>query len=658
MPVVTQPIAEAQSGSVSSPPGLSGKEQIVVLLLFLSAIALYVNSLPNGFVYDDRTQILENPYIKSWHYLPQIFRGNVWSFLGPARTSNYYRPFLSLTYLLLWQAFADLPMGYHLLNVLLNALVVVCVYLTGERLFKDRFAATAAGLVFCFHPVHVQAVNWIDAVADVEITLLLLLAFSVYIGDAPLTWRRQALIGLCFVSALLIKETAITLVLLLPFYSLVVREKQTRRGAFHFVRKLLPVSLMAATYVGVRILLLGKFTPVLQRSQIAWREVLFSAFALIGQYARLLVFPRNLSAFHTFHKSAALLEPAAVLGLGVFCVYVALCASLRKRYPEAVFALVWIGVTLLPVLNPRWMAANVLAERYLYLPSVGFAWASGWAISKCWSAVGNLRLWRFPVQIALTAGAIALVFLSASSIWAGSEDWRDEYRLYTAALKSNPDSWDLRLNLGVVYLERGDLPGAERELLRAKELRPDAYYVRNALGCVYLEQGRLDDAEKQFREGLAIQPRWPDLHMNYGRLLTRQGKEGQALDEFRQAVDFAPLNARTHYYLAQALADSGNDVQAEAEFRTSFSLSRDPNTEHGLADLLLKEGRQREAAEWLRRLSARDPYDAKAHLQLARLLETSGQTSAAWKEYQAVLVLDPRNSEASEAAERLGPDHK
>src|SRR5271157_6211812 len=86
-------------------------EQAGVILLFLLATGCYVNTLWGAFVYDDELQILQNPYIKSWRYLPAIFRTTVWSFIGSAGDTNYYRPLMTLTYLFLWKIFGDSPVG-------------------------------------------------------------------------------------------------------------------------------------------------------------------------------------------------------------------------------------------------------------------------------------------------------------------------------------------------------------------------------------------------------------------------------------------------------------------------------------------------------------------------------------------------------------------
>src|SRR5579863_6731429 len=80
-------------------------EGILVGILLLAAILCYANMLTNSFVYDDDQQILQNPYIRSWHYLPQIFGSTVWSFVGQAGATNYYRPLMTFSFLVMWSLF-------------------------------------------------------------------------------------------------------------------------------------------------------------------------------------------------------------------------------------------------------------------------------------------------------------------------------------------------------------------------------------------------------------------------------------------------------------------------------------------------------------------------------------------------------------------------
>jgi protein O-mannosyl-transferase len=628
-------------------------DKLIAPALFILAAACYANTLLNGFVYDDKLQILENPYIKSWHFLPQLLQGNVWSFIGAAGSSNYYRPLMLITYLGLWQTFGDLPFGYHLLNIFLNCLIVVCVYLAGKGLLKDRFAAAAAAVVFALHPVHSETVNWIAAVPDLEATLLVLLAFLVYLGGPHLNWKKQTLMCAFFALAILAKEPALMFLPLIFLYDLLLKQEQREMTLSERVKSYLPVCTVAAVYLLIRIALLGKLAPVLQHAQVTWPEAFYSAFALIGQYAKLLVWPTKLSAFHVFHKSNALTESGPLLGLAIVAAGVIIFFVLRKPYPRIAFALAWIGITLFPVLNARWMASNVLAERYLYLPSVGFAWMVGWAASVAWSGLGATSPKRAVLRFGVCGAAVAFVMLSGISIFARTADWRDDFQLYSAALRTDPDSFVMRLNLGTVYFEKRDFAGAEQEFLRALELKPDSVNVMNALACLYIETKRYDESEAMFHKALALKPEWTDLHFNHGRLLTLQGKESEALAEFYKAVETAPVNPHAHFYLAEALAKAGKDTESEKEYKTSIALAPSFMAEHGLVALLLQESRQSEAEALLRQMSEKYPYDPETHMQLGQLLEKANNRAEALKQYKAVLVTDPEDPEAKAAIQRL-----
>jgi protein O-mannosyl-transferase len=651
---MTQLFIETEQTKPPSSAGLTTPkiESTSIALLFLLSVGCYLNTLMNAFVYDDELQILQNPYIKSWHYLPAILRTTVWSFIGSVGDTNYYRPLMTLTYLGLWKTFGDSPVGYHLFNILVNALVVTCVYFAGRELFKNHWTAFISAILFAVHPVHTETVNWIAAVPDLEATLLCLLGFYAYVKGPKVDWKRQALVVICFFLALLAKEPALMLAPLLVYYEHFVREGRTETTFAAKVKRYLPVCLAGAGYILLRIVLLGKLAPVLQHAQITWPQAIYSGFALITQYGRLLFWPAKLSAFHVFHASDSFGEPSVLMGAAIVVISGVLALLLHKRWPAAAFCIVWTGITLAPVLNARWMAANVLTERYLYLPSVGFCWLAGWAAKGLWDFLGEKTQGRTPFRVTAAAMGIALVFLGAAKTWARNRIWHDDMTLYTATLQTDPDSYVMHMNLGVAYFGV-NFKASEKELRRALELKPDSPNVLNALGCVYLEQDRLEAAETTFQNAIAIKPGWTDPHFNYGRLLKKMGQNDKALAEFRKAVEVGPLNATARFYLAQELAERGGDQEAAAEYRQSIQLSPSLTSERNLADILLRTGKDNEAADILHQIAKAYPFDSATHLRLGRLLEKQGKTGEARREYQAALVTDPANGEAQEGLTRI-----
>src|SRR5579863_226410 len=136
-----------------APPRQTNRPTVTYALLSFLACLPYLNTLANKFVYDDGFQVVGNPYAHSFKYLPQILTTTVWSFQGAQGVSNYYRPMMTLGYLLTYQIAGLIPFTFHLVNVLLNGMVVWLVFAILRRLSGDRVAVIAAGL-FALHPIH------------------------------------------------------------------------------------------------------------------------------------------------------------------------------------------------------------------------------------------------------------------------------------------------------------------------------------------------------------------------------------------------------------------------------------------------------------------------------------------------------------------------
>lgn len=643
------------SGSPTTPlaePSPRSTHWIVAILFFLS-VSLYANSLINGFVYDDKIQILANPYVKSWHYLPQIFTTNVWSFVGAAGDSNYYRPLMTFTFLLLWKVFGGLPFGFHLSNILLNALVAISVFYAARLLFRNQFAAAAAALLFAVHPIHTETVDWIAAVPDLEATLLVLTAFRLYASRAVITWPRHLAIAGCYILAMMAKEPALMLAPLLVFYEHFVRSTRFETPFSFKLRQYLPTCLAGAGYFVLRSALFGKFVLVLQHPQITFAQTIYSAFALVARYALLLIWPSKLSAFHVFHESTSPLDPLVLTGIAVVTACLMFLAFFHKKYPAACFALIWIGLYLGPVLNARWMAANVLTERYLYLPSAGFCWLFGVVASAFWSRASAIMPGFRLLRAATVSVSAVLVVLASAKIVTRNTVWRDDVTLYSTTLITDPDAYVMHLNLGTTYIEQEDYRAAEQHLLRAQVLKPDSVNVLNALAYVYIQQNRFKEAEELLTRAIALKPTWTDPHFNYGKLLEKKGKPADALAEFRAAVRTGPYNATAHFELAEGLAAAGNDAEAESEYRKSLEISPSLIASHGLSRLLIRQGRVQDASLLLENLCKDFPYDVPCHLELGKLLEAQNQRQQAAQEYRAALASDPQNKEALTALQRL-----
>jgi tetratricopeptide (TPR) repeat protein len=625
-------------------------DQILITLLILLSLIAYGNTLFHSFVYDDDQQILQNPYIKSWHYLPQIFGSTVWSFIGAAGLTNYYRPLMTFAYLILWQIFGDIPFGFHLFNVTLNAAVVVMVFHSGRRLFSDTRIAWLAAALFAVHPIHTEVVNWIAALPELEVTFFVLLAFWLYTrldsGSARIYLSTVA----CFALAMLSKEPALMFAPLAIVYEHFVRPENTAAPFKTKIVRYAPLCVVAAGYLLLRIALFGKLAPVLQRPKVTWPQAIYSAFALVGGYVKYLFWPAPLSVFHVFHPSMSIAEAPVLIGICVFALAATLILYLYKRAPAAAFCIFWMGITIAPMLNARWMATNVFTERYLYLPSVGFCWLVAWAGVTLWDRVGGAI--AAPRRV-VAVGFAAILLVSLVAVVRRNMVWRDDLTLYTRTLQTNPDAAIIRSNLGALYYDSLQVDRAIAEWQIALAQKPDNIVTMNALGIGYTKVGRYADAEAMFQQALAAKPLWGDSHFNRGLLLQKIGQMPEALQEFKAGVTLSPLNGAAHRWYGEALLETNQLEEAAAQLQQAVELEGTLESMHDLVNAYVRQGRYTEAEPVLRRIIAKFPIDTSAHLQLGQTLEKTGKPDRARIEYQTVLSGDPANMDAKVGIERL-----
>jgi len=587
------------------------------LLVLLLAAGVYANSLGNGFAYDDNAVILLNPVVTSgdWEgalatpYHPDALEG-----------SGLYRPLTTLSFTLEWMVSGDNPFWYHVLNLLAHAGVSVLVLFL-LLAWAPPIPALFGAAVFAVHPVHVEAVANVVGRAELYSAFFFLLACLLYLRGASWTgWRRNLRLvglGILYLLALGAKEIGVTLPLVLlllegfrpglgevrPVSFDGEGEPRTYRTSTWIRRVLaedatyLLLFVILAAYLGQRAAVLGTLAgevaaPVFQVLEPG--QQLLTAVSLWWQYLRLLLFPLDLAADY----APGVLFPSETLDLGVglgLLVLVGLGVALLKairsspRRDLMAVGILWFVAVVLPVSNLFFPTGVLLAERTLYLPSVGLA------LVVAGLAMELARAKPHAKRVGLAFAVVALLGLGLRTVLRNPA-WEDTYTVLETLNREHPESHLAFLNRGIGMERMGDLEGAGQEYAMALRLAPERYGTLTAAAGYYGRVGDWAQAESLLQRAMAMAPGRDDAYRLYAAQLLRQGLGREA-----HRVAAAGLSrAGFHPDLWGAVSESyllKGDLEAALRARQA-ALSADSTAGHHwkrLADILEALGRDEEA---------------------------------------------------------------
>jgi hypothetical protein len=571
-----------------------------VAAVALLSVVVYAGSLGHGFTYDDVWIVRDNERLHTLANWRRILTVPWWE-------DALFRPFTALTLAGDWSLSGGAAPWFHIVNVLLHGGTSVLVYLLARRLLP-LVGAVAAGSLFAVHPVHVEAVANVVGRAEVLATLFLLVAVLLYRADGALVeeghtgWRRWVT-SFGTLAALLLalasKEAAFVgpgLLLLIDWYDAWRTDRRlgttVRR---HWVLWWAGVAL-TAEWLWIWVSVVGSVSggaeaPGLVGAGLGERAIVMAPVVL--EYVRLLVFPARLSADYSpdFLPVAESLTMRGVVGLVVVVGSVVAAVALRRRMPAVTFGVAWVGGALLIVANILVPTEVLLAERTLYLPSVGAVLVLGYLFS-----VAHQR-WSTPA----VAVAVLLVGLGTVRTVTRVPIWRDNATFFPQLVRDAPGSFRRFWVEGALRFEAGDSAGGEESLRRAIQVYPlhqgvwsdlaaqmerqrrwgeaGAFYstafrldstriVYSALAAAnYIRAGMLDSAAVVLERAQQLAPRHPVVLVARSDLAMAQGRPMEAMTLRRQLAWRFP-KAWEHWYLtADAAIAAGYCPEAERSLR-------------------------------------------------------------------------------------------
>lgn len=640
--MATRQLAEA----LGSRPGLA----LVLGLLALASVLLYLPTIDYGFVWDDATLIAENQLLarsQPWDLFGQSFWAGAKE--PPGGTAQaFYRPLTNLSFWLDLKLAGLNPGYFHLINVVLNALVTVMVGLIIWELLHSGIWAGLGGLLFTVHSSHVESASFISGRTDLLLALFVCVASFALLRSLRKRNRNWwPLIPIAFGLALLSKETAIFFPVLVALAPLLTQTSYERR----YWLLVASTVVVAVVYLLMRNAVVGAMVPALPLGSAFSRFV--EVANTFGFYIKMFLWPFAHQVKFPHDPSFANLTPNALVAL-LFIVTLPLLA-IRRRFSVALLGYAWTILFLLPVSNIVQIGPQA-AERLLYLPSVGLVLAGIALLSRL------LHTRPLLSRIAAFALVAASLVLGIDTL-VRSRVWRDELTLYSTMANESPsapsahanlanavrfthpdsainlykkaillDQGQARahINIGILYSQQGDHRQALHHLRIANELRPGSGQVLNNIGLAFLGAKEPESALAYLEPAIAVEPKSAPTRLNHALALRAAGRSSEAEVELLHSLELDPKLIQARLLRAEWLEGRGVLDSAVLELQRVTKLdSCQPALWNRIGTLLVKLGDSAQAERCYAQAVGLDSVLVPALFNLAILLSTKGDTARA-----------------------------
>lgn len=567
----------ADSEIRSSSP-LTRADALIAVALFLVTAALYARTYTFDFTnYDDDLYVSQNEQVESG----LTFTSIKWAFTSS--TAANWHPLTMLSHLLDVELFGVKPGPMHLVNAGVHAINAALCFVALFMLTGARWPAAICAAAFAFHPQRVESVAWISERKDVLSGLFFFLTLIFYVRYARTVSIKRYLIVLAMLAlGLMAKPMLVTLpplLLLLDFWPL---RRLSRRAV---LEKLPMLALVAAASV-VTYLVQKDSRAVSGFASLPMSARLPNALHSVLVYITQFFWPSNLAPFylHPYLPPISEISKIALISAGAFALTMTIAALLLiRRAPWIFVGWFWYLGMLIPVIGIVQVGRQSHADRYTYLPMIGFTMAIVWTIAAAMRQTPPPGVPRGGVTITF------ILILFAAMIFATHRQmspWRNSRTLWEHALHVGRDNSVARVNLGealtaagdedgaiaqykrgaeidetsamnrrnlaVIYIARGDDKTAKPLLRRALQLDPTDIETFSTLAGIYVRENRLDDALLLYRQAIKRDPKYADGFYNIGVTLAQQGKYAEAIESLKRVLELRPEDAAAQRALTAA----------------------------------------------------------------------------------------------------------
>ena len=675
----------------------SNKKSLHILsIVILSTVSIltYLNCLPNQFVYDDNSTIIDNHFIEDWRNLSALFTHDYFVRSGELT----YRPVVTVSYFADYSLWQSRPLGYHITNVVSHTinsmLVYFLIYRLGRCFLPAKYPASQyreggasyinhaflAALLFIMHPIVNETVNAISYREDLLATNFALLSFLLFLRSdkktpslaylaktkdhrsmffsetAPMPAIKHCMpvfiaAMTTYFLALLSKESAIVLPGLIFSFCFLCK-KRTENIPYPYFAGYIGISIM---YLILRFIVFRNIHEHIEYPGNSFLAALFTSTKVTGRYISNIFIPFNLNVdYHVLPIKSPLSMAFVVSFLFLTALIVIIIRLKRKRIFQTfkpqqcdknnvtfrqerfyfiLFGLLWFLISLLPVINIIPLS-NLMADRYLYLPFIGCCIIFSTAITHQKKAIK----YSFIIPVLIVCAIIAIT---------RNRHWENEFTLWSNSAKNPLCSFTTYNNLGTQYNKK-DAPDTaltyyNKAIEKSQETGFTSYAtVHYNMGNAYKKKNQLPQAISSYKKALHIKQDYKQAHNNLGKIYFEMEQYDDAFDEYNTALAIDPGFADAHNNLGVLYNKRGLDEDAIAAYKRA--LAADPlnsDAYYNLGNVYESKNQFELAVEAYQSALAIDPALAYAHNNLGTLYDKKGVMDKAIEEYRQAIKYNP-----------------
>ena len=559
-------------------------------IIVLICLGTFANSLSGSFLWDDDTQIVRNPNVRSLDKIPDAFTQGVWAFTATKEQpnkSNFYRPTQTALYALTYQWNGYDPKAYHVVQIGFHVAASIFVYLVCLELGLTSALALLAAALFGVHPIHTEAIDWIAALPDLVCGTFYFAALFAFLRSRQgqnIGWLVGS--AVLFLIALFSKEMAITFPLIVMLLSFRPGMPSYRWPELFrlWIKLLIPYVVATAVYVAMRTYALGFLLTEQTPTTASVADWVTLGVHVLARYIYFAFIPYPLLAYHQLpiHVGDRILP-----GIGALALIAALGAVVWRYRAKIPMTALWAAafpLMLIPVFYFKGISTAVMADRYLYTPS----------IAAVVIIVTALAAWIPKKALWVGWGLVALFALQSM---ARNPDWQDAEHIWATALDLDPELATLQISMSEILLKRGDDLNAARRLNAALaslgsgkySILPDEFYRAHVgLGAVLARAKNFEGARKHLEIAQQLNPtaEWSYLYLG-GIAMEADNDIPKAIELLQKAIQLSPVSDLAHEYLGVAYFNQGRFAEAKASFESALKIN--PANQVARAHLALTE---------------------------------------------------------------------